>query len=165
MPQIPTRRLPLPALGLLVSCLGTSRDDGATTARKEVAAAMQRYQVAASGLNPDSMAGFYTETATLFEPGINPVQTRDSIRAFIASFPGARVEVATATPDTIEVYDGTAFLWGSYFERLTFPGQPLSEQHGKFVTEWVRQANGGWLIQRFFRIPIPSRPPADTTRK
>ena len=121
MPQIPTRRLSLPAIGLLASCLGGARDDGASAARTEVADAMQRYQAAARGLNPDSMAAFYTETATLFEPGINPVRTRDSIRAFIASFPGARVEVATATPDTIELYAGTAFLWGSYFERLSFP--------------------------------------------
>ena len=126
------------------------------TARDAIAAAMQRYQAAARSVNPDSIAAFYTPTATLFEPGINPVQSRDSIRAFIASFPGVRVEVATASPDTIEVWDETALLWGSYFERLAFPGQPVSEQHGKFVAEWVRQADGTWLIQRLFRVPIPS---------
>lgn len=118
---------------------------------------MQRYQVAARAVNPDSIAAFYTPTAVLFEPGINPVHTRDSIRAFIASFPGVRVDVATATPDTIEVWGGggTALLWGSYFERITFPGQPLSEQRGKFVAQWVRQADGTWLIHRLFRVPIP----------
>lgn len=125
---------------------------------------MQRYQVAARTVDPDSIAAFYTPTAILFEPGINPVQTRDSIRAFIASFPGVRVEVATATADTIEVWCGTALLWGSYFERLAFPGQPVSEQHGKFVTEWVRQSDGTWLIQRFFRVPIPSPLPAESGR-
>jgi hypothetical protein len=62
-----------------------------------------------------------------------------------SSFPGVRVDVATATPDTIEVFGDKAFLWGSYFERLSFPGQPVSEQHGKFVTEWVRQTDGRWL--------------------
>jgi ketosteroid isomerase-like protein len=100
----------------------------------------------------------YTPTAILFEPGIQPIQTRDSIRAFIASFPGVRVEVATATPDTIEIWGRMALLWGSYFERLGFPGQPLSEQHGKFVAQWARQADGTWLIQRLFRIPVPSPP-------
>jgi len=117
---------------------------------------MERYQTAARTVNPDSIAAFYTTKATLFEPGIKPIQTRDSIRAFIASFPGVRVEIATATPDTIEIFGNTAFLWGSYFERLAFPGQPVSEQHGKFVTEWVRQEDGRWLIDRFFRVPIPS---------
>ena len=96
--------------------------------------------------------------ATLFEPGINPVRSRDSIRAFIASFPGVRVEVATASPDTIEVWDGTALFWGSYFERLAFPGQPVSEQHGKFVAEWVRQGDGTWLIEKLMPTPPPGRP-------
>ena len=134
-----------------------SADQGA--AQREVAAAMQRYQVAARAVHPDSIAAFYTTNAVLFEPGINPIQTRDSIRAFIASFPGVRVDVATATPDTIEIFGNKAFLWGSYFERLAFPGQPVSEQHGKFVTEWARQEDGRWLIERFFRIPIPSPQP------
>jgi ketosteroid isomerase-like protein len=140
----------LACLSLAGACRAASDESDA------VARAMQRYQVAARSVNPDSIAAFYTPTAVLFEPGINPVRTRDSIRAFIASFPGVRVDVATATPDTIEVFGGTAFLWGSYFERLAFPGQPLSEQHGKFVTQWVRQPDGSWLIQRFYRIPLPS---------
>lgn len=116
---------------------------------------MQRYQLAARSVNPDSIAAFFTPTAVLFEPGIHPVRTRDSIRAFIASFPGVRVDVATASADTIEVWGGAALLWGSYFERLAFPGQPVSEQHGKFVAEWVRQADNTWLMQRLFRVPIP----------
>jgi ketosteroid isomerase-like protein len=120
---------------------------------------MQRYQVAARSVNPDSIAAFYAPTAILFEPGIHPIQTRDSIRAFLASFPGVRVEVATATPDTIEIVDGMALYWGSYFERLDFPGQPQSEQHGKFVAQWVRQADGIWLIQRLYRIPLPAPGP------
>ena len=134
----------------------TARD---AAVRDTIAAAMQQYQVAARSVHPDSIAAFYTATGVLFEPGINPIRTRDSIRAFIASFPGAKVEVATASPDTIEVLGGTALYWGSYFERLSFPGQPVSEQHGKFVAEWVRQADGAWLIQRLFRIPIPSPQP------
>ena len=145
----------LPAVALLVACSGpNSRDEAAT--RDTIAAAMERYQVAARTVNPDSIAAFYAPDAVLLEPGINPIRTRDSIRAFIASFPGAKVEIATATPDTIEVLGSTVLLWGSYFERLSFPGQPISEQHGKFVTEWVRQPDGRWLIQRFYRIPVIS---------
>jgi ketosteroid isomerase-like protein len=146
----------LATTALLLSCGRGSRvPDSARSAaiRDTITAAMQRYQMAARSVNPDSIAAFYTPMAVLFEPGINPVRTRDSIRAFIASFPGVRVDVATASADTIEVWDDTALLWGSYFERLAFPGQPVSEQRGKFVAEWVRQADGTWLIQRLFRVP------------
>ena len=155
-------------MALALACEAPSdraaRDGTEAETRGEVAQAMERYMVAARAVIPDSIAAFYAPTAVLFEPGINPIVTRDSIRAFLASFPGVRVDSATATPDTIEVYDGTVFLWGSYFERLSFPGQPVSEQHGKFVTQWVRQPDGRWLIQRYFRIPVPS-PPAASPRR
>ena len=72
------------------------------------------------------------------------------------SGPGVRVDSAAVWPDTIEVFDGTALYWGRYFERLAFPGQPVSEQHGKFVIEWVRRPTGEWLIQRYYRVPMPS---------
>lgn len=116
---------------------------------------MQRYQAAARTVNADSVSAFYTGTATLFEPGIPPIVSRDSIRAFMASFPGVRVEIATVTADTIEIHGQTALYWGSYFEKLEFPGQPVSEQHGKFVAEWVQQQDGRWLIERMYRIPLP----------
>jgi uncharacterized protein (TIGR02246 family) len=148
-----TRALVLAAA--LTSCTLTSREPA--SARTEVAEAMQRYQAAARSVHPDSIAAFFAPNGVLFEPGINPIRTRDSIRAFVASFPGAQVHTATATPDTIEVYGGTAFLWGSYFEKLSFPGQPTSEQHGKFVAQWVRQDDGRWLIRRMYRVPLPAR--------
>jgi uncharacterized protein (TIGR02246 family) len=150
------------ATSLLLSCRAPEPSAGAADAqtRRELSAALQRYQAAARTVNADSVAAFYSPTATLFEPGISPIQTRDSIRAFMASFPGVKVDSATATPDTIEVFGGTAYLWGSYFERLSFPGQPQSEQHGKFVMQWVRQPDGRWLIERLFRVPLPSPPAA-----
>ena len=127
-----------------------------SAAQQAVAATMQRYLVAARAVDPEAIASFYAPDGILFEPGITPIRTRDSIKAFVASFPGVRVDSAVATPDTIEVFDGTALYWGSYFEKLAFPGQPVSEQHGKFVIEWVRQPSGAWLIQRYFRVPLPT---------
>ena len=138
------------ALIALAGCTGPHTGTG-----DAVSQAMQRYQAVAKTVNPDSMAAFFTTAGTLFEPGIPPIRTRDSIRAFLASFPGAKVHIATATPDSIEVYDRTAYYWGAYHERLDFPGQPTSEQRGKFVAQWVRQDDGTWLIHRMYRIPLP----------
>lgn len=150
---MPSRPILIATIAALSAC--SSDDATPASARRDVADAMQRYQAVARTVNADSMAAFYTPAATLFEPGIRPIQTRDSIRAFLASFPGVKVHVATATPDSIELYRNTAYFWGSYFERLDFPGQPTSEQHGKFVAHWVRQDDGRWLIHRMFRIPAP----------
>ncbi len=134
--------------------------DAAATARQEVRLALAAYMVAARAVNPDSIAAFFTPAGVLFEPGIRPIQGPDSIRAFIRRFPGVRVDSATAVPDTIEIFGTTAFVWGSYFERLAFPGQPVSEQDGRFVMEWIRQGDGRWLINRYYRVPLPSAPSA-----
>ena len=132
-------------------------NDAAT--RQAVAQRMEQYMAAARAVDADAIAAFFTPTATLFEPGISPIEGREAIRKFMSAFPGVRVDVATATPDTIEVFGDTAFLWGSYFERLAFPGQPVSEQRGKFVAEWTRQNDEPWLIQRLFRVPVATNEP------
>lgn len=147
----------LPGACRVESVAVKNADAGA--ARSEVAAAMEQYLVAARSVNADSVAAHYTATAILSEPGMSPIVTRDSIRAFMASFPGVQVEVATATPDTIEIHGTTALYWGSFHERLAFPGQPRSEQRGKFVIEWVRDTSGRWLIQRYYRVPLPATVP------
>ena len=147
----------LPALALTVAaCAPRPSDPG--TARTEVLAALARYQAAARAVDAAGVAASFAPDGMLFEPGIHPIRTPDSIRAFMGSFPGVRVDSATAEPDTIEEYGGQAYIWGRYFEQLAFPGQPYSTQHGRFVMHWARQADGTWLLRRYFRIPIPSPP-------
>lgn len=146
-----TTRLSSLALVCLAACASTRTISDPAHAVRE---ALESYQVAARSTDPDRISAFYTATGVLLEPGIAPIQGRDAIRAFIASFPGVRVDVATATPERIEVFGDTALVWGTFFERLAFPGQPLSEQHGQFVVEWIRQPNGKWLIERLYRIPV-----------
>jgi uncharacterized protein (TIGR02246 family) len=126
--------------------------------RAEVAEALGRYMVAARAVDADAIAAFFTPTGVLFEPGIFPILGADSIRAFMGSFPGVVVDSAVSMPETIEVFGDTALLWGAYYEKLSFPGQPVSEQHGRFVMEWVRQPDGRWLIQRYYRVPLPAAP-------
>ena len=109
---------------------------------------------AARAVDADAMAAFFTPAGVLFEPGIEPIETREAIRRFMGSFPGARVEQATVEPEAIEIFGTTALYWGKYHERLAFPGQPVSDQRGRFVSEWSRQNDGTWLIQRYFRVPV-----------
>ncbi|MBC7894221.1 MAG: nuclear transport factor 2 family protein [Cytophagaceae bacterium] len=141
---------------LCASCTsGQSASPDDRAVRGEVERAMQGYEAASRLVHPDSIASWFAAGGILFEPGIQPIVGPDSIRAFVAMFQGARVDSAAVWPDTIEVHGRTALYWGSYFERLEFPGQPVSEQHGKFVAEWVRQDDGRWLIARLYRVPLP----------
>lgn len=143
---------------LCASC--TTTHDGAqpdeATVRSEVERAMQGYESDSRLVHPDSIARWFAPGGVLFEPGIQPIVGPDSIRAFVAMFQGAKVDSASVSADTIEVHGSTALYWGSYFERLEFPGQPISEQRGKFIAEWVRQDDGRWLIARLYRVPLPA---------
>lgn len=127
---------------------------GDTFVRKEVGTVLQNYADAARAVDPEA-AALYTPTGVIFEPGIQPIQSPDSIRAFIKSFPGVIVDSATMTADTIEVFNTTAVVWGKYFEKLRFPGQPPSAQHGRFVMELKQQPNQKWLIEKYYRVPLP----------
>lgn len=129
-------------------------DDGRAAA--EVRGRLASYATAAAAVDAATSASFFAPRGTLFEPGIPPIVSPDSIRAFIESFPGVEVDSAMLRADTIEVFARTALVWGTYFERLRFPGQPESAQHGRFVMEWRREPTGSWLIERYYRIPLPT---------
>lgn len=158
----------LAAVMLLATFLTTSagcetrptgkRNAAATAVRREVNLALQRYADAARAVDANGSAAFFASNGVLFEPGIPPIQSPDSIRAFIASFAGVQVDSAALTADTVDVFDNTALVWGSYYERLRFAGQPPSSQHGRFVMKWVQQPNRNWLIEKYYRIPLPAAP-------
>ena len=132
--------------------------------RAGVVASVERYVAASRTVKPDSIAAFFATDGVLLEPGIPPIRTADSIRMFMGSFPGVVVESASVALDTVEVHDSSAYVWGTYFERLHFPGQPRSEQRGRFVMHWVR-ASDAWRIQRYYRIPLTTVvPPAPAVR-
>lgn len=124
--------------------------------RAEIASRLASYAAAARAVDAAASASFFAPQGVLFEPGIPPIVTPDSIRAFVASFPGVRVDSAMLRADTIEVYGATAIVWGTYFEALRFPGQPPSAQHGRFVIEWQRDASAAWRIARYYRVPLPA---------
>ncbi len=146
----------------LQACTSGAKDTAPAedaTAERDIRRQLDGYTVAARAVDANASAAFFTAGGTLFEPGIFPIVTRDSIRAFIGSFPGVQVDSAIATADTVEVFGNMALVWGSYFEHLRFPGQPESAQHGRFVMQWRREPDGVWRIHRYFRIPLPDRPP------
>lgn len=128
----------------------------ARASTEEVRSRLAAYADAAKAVDAERSAGFFSKTGTLFEPGIPPIVGDSAIRAFIASFPGVTVDSAMMRADTVEVHGATAYVWGTYFERLDFPGQPRSSQHGRFVMQWLRGPDSTWRIERYYRVPLPA---------
>lgn len=151
-----TVMLALATSGLLGACArdaASPADDA--TARQQLLVRLDAYTAAARAVDAAASSSFFTDGGTLFEPGIKPIVSRDSIAAFIKSFPGVIVDSAMARADTVETHGNTAYIWGTYFEKLRFADQPPSAQHGRFVMQWVRGAGNEWRIHRYYRVPLP----------
>src|SRR5690349_874277 len=103
--------LVLPCLAI-VAC-GESPQPPAVTAVDPtvIEARMQEYVAVTRSMNVEKMAAFYSPMAELFEPGIPPIITRDSILAFMRFFAGAKVNNAEVEPRMIDVFDSTAYYW------------------------------------------------------
>jgi ketosteroid isomerase-like protein len=146
------------ALATIVACTSAARETAADIDRaaSEVRMRLAGYASASASVDAERSSAFFSQSGTLFEPGIPPIVGADSIRAFVASFPGVKVDSAMLRADTVEVFGRTALVWGTYYERLSFPGQPQSSQHGRFVMEWKRGTDDSWLIERYYRIPLPA---------
>lgn len=154
LPRLARATLLAAAVGL-AACRTSPAGAPPTDARPEILAALERYRVAARAVDAESSAAFFAPDGVLFEPGIAPIVSPDSIRAFIRSFPGVQVDSAMLRADTVEVSGTAALVWGTYFERLRFPGQPPSAQYGRFVMQWRQAPDGRWLIGRYYRVPLP----------
>jgi len=57
------------------------RNAAATAVRRDVSLALQRYADAARAVDANGSAAFFASNGMLFEPGIPPVQSPDSIRS------------------------------------------------------------------------------------
>ena len=89
-------------------------------------------------------AGFYGHDATLLLPDRPPVKGRDAIEAVLNQYVTSGMKLLPV--DTLEVRSSgdIGCVAGIYqFERPSENGLPIREQ-GKFVTVFMRQADGSW---------------------
>jgi uncharacterized protein (TIGR02246 family) len=125
-------------------------------ARADVESAMQDYARLQAVADSEGLAAFFTQDGELLEPGMDALNGRDAIRKFLNSFADVRIEWASMTSGSIDVWGDAAVQWGSYAQRVTLPGKPAEEHRGRYVAQWSRQASGKWLIRRLMMQPSGS---------
>lgn len=133
----------------------TSSPD-ARDARSEVESAMQDYARLQAVADSEGLAAFFTQDGELLEPGMEALNGREAIRKFLNSFVDVRIEWASMTSGSIDVWGDAAVQWGSYAQRVTLPGKPAEEHRGRYVAQWSKQASGRWLIRRLMMQPSGS---------
>jgi uncharacterized protein (TIGR02246 family) len=145
----------LAACGLIVvGCSASRRPDvSATTAQLDAATA--RYAGFVHAMAADSIASMYAPDGEMLGAGMHPIQSPDSIRAFLSSFTNVRVDSQSMSRDAITIGDTESVVWGTYTQAATVTGQPQVHVSGRFVAEWVRRADGTWKIRRMLTQPAP----------
>jgi quinol monooxygenase YgiN/ketosteroid isomerase-like protein len=138
---------------------GVKKQLSASAAEEQVKAAMRRYDQLALAMNAEGIAAMFTSDGELIDAGRTVARTPASILAFLKSFDGkVRVEENASSIESITVAGATAILTGTYQQKaLLLADKREIRVQGKFEAEWIRQADGQWLIRRLSTQSTPPR--------
>lgn len=90
----------------------------------------------------------------MLQEGMPPINGRDAIRRFLASFDGhAQVDTALATSDEVDVHGRVATQWGTFYQVARIDGDEPGRFRGRYVARWVRGKDGRWLLSRIAMQP------------
>ena len=79
---------------------------------------------------------------------------RGAISADVRSFlQGAGPVTVTLATSRVWLVDALAYEAGTWSYTFTPKGKPAQRVGGKYVTTWVRQADGGWRIKSDLAVP------------
>lgn len=151
----------LSAIALVAgSCMKEPEADRSTTATGSVTSAAEardavhRQSARLTAVwptgNVDSIVPLFADDAVLAFPDAPDARGQAAIREMLTkSFGAVKVESLEAHADTIDVLDDVAYEWGTYNERYVETGKPATQEEGRYVIRWARQADGSWRISRF----------------
>lgn len=125
-------------------------------ATRSVTAALQNYIRVLRLVNSDSSAALYIADGEMLQAGQPAIHGREAIHRFLRPFDGkAIVDSASATIDNVAVYDTTAYVWASYYQRTRMPPGAFADYRGRFVSEWHLTPDHTWRIARILMQPAP----------
>ena len=105
----------------------------------------------------------YTEDAILMPPNQAAVQGKAPIQAWMGAYP----PISNLQEESLEIegQGNLAYDRGTYSMTVTHVGAAATEDHGKYLTIWRKQADGSWKISRAMYnsdlpLPAPEKPAA-----
>lgn len=146
---------------VLLSCLimTTNKSANADPGFKDRAAILEVNQqfmdAIATGVG-QAVADLYTEDATLFAPGLDPLLGRDAIAGFFQIVVNAGVTQAVLVTDELSVFNvpkfgKTAYEVGNY---QLLAGEDLVDE-GPYIVIW-KNVSGQWMLHRdIFNSSLP----------
>jgi len=151
----------------LVICLGLSvgcqRQTGLSKADQAAIHQAQENDVKltnAQDWNGD--LALYSAEAILMPPNQTAVQGKGPIQAWMQAYP----PISNLLEQSLEIegQGNLAYDRGTYSMTVTHVGAASTEDHGKYLTIWRKQADGSWRISRaMFNSDLPLSAPEKPT--
>jgi hypothetical protein len=118
-----------------------------------VRADMEKYNQCLSQMNADCIASLFAPQGQIFDTGLIVAGSPAAVRSYMnQNFSAAHIDSLNATIDTITINGGVGVVLGTYDEKTTDTIGQSSEAKLQYVAEWIQQANGQWLLNRFSTV-------------
>lgn len=116
----------------------------------EARSMMEQYNQAILKMDSQAIAAFYLPDGAAYDNGNLQAQGPEAILKFMKSFDGVvRVDQYEATITSAQVNGETVTLSGTFQQQYTMlSNHKTGTSSGKFTAEWVRQADGKWLLRK-----------------
>jgi len=149
---------PLPTNTALPTATSTVKPSPTNTAvptathslEAQARAMMDQYAQATLKMDAQTIAAFYLPDGGAYDNGRLQAQGPDAIFNFLNSFTGVvQVDQYQTTITSAQVNGNHVTLTGTYQQSYTMlANKQTGSASGQFTVEWVRQADGKWLIQK-----------------
>ena len=116
-------------------------------------AATQHYAELVQRMDSAAIAAMFTPDGQLTGRGQTAVRGPAAIQKFLESLKDFHVESEMMTADSVTVDAREGYVSGTYHQRVRVPDGKVVEVGGTYSSEWLRDSDGVWRIQRMETAP------------
>jgi ketosteroid isomerase-like protein len=132
-------------LSFAIVCLASAADTKSAI-EKALRDADAQWSAAAGAKDLDKTVSFYSDDAIVMPPNASAATTKEAIRKVwqdLLASPGLGISWKTTKVEVAKSGD-LACLSGTYEVTMNDPSAKPTNDHGKYVEVWERQADGKW---------------------
>lgn len=122
-------------------------------ATTEIRRATKHYADLILAMDAAGLSAAFAPDGNMVVVGQPPVQGRTAIREAFESFKDYKVQTEEMTADYIALSGTGARAEGTYKQTVRVPDGSVVSVHGTYVADWIRAADGSWLIKTLTTTP------------
>ena len=121
----------------------------------EIRRATKHYADLILAMDAPGLSAAFAPDGEMVVVGQPPVRGRATIREAFESFKDYKVQSEEMTADYIALSGTGARAEGTYKQTVRVPDGSVVSVHGTYVADWIRAADGSWLIKTLTTTPQP----------